>query len=440
MSVSDLRFWLLLGTGFAGFALLPQRFRVPWLLLVSLCFLGLERPSDLIWSAAVAAVAMGAPRLQVPRGLTIACLVGLLVVGRYGDIVGLHDVAGPAGLSFLVFTAIALVVDGERRGVPAELLHLVWYPKMLAGPIERAGALVPQFATMAPHPLLAREGVFFLLSGLVKKLVVADALSPVVALAYQSPAHVAPFDLLVATYLFPVQLYADFSGYSDIAVGLSALFGLRLVQNFDRPFLAVTVSEFWSARWHISLGHWFRDYVYVPLGGSRRGQVRRLANLMLVFLLSGLWHAGLGLGVGWGFLVWGAANGLIVMAETLLPTPKARISRILRGLLTFHLLLVTWVFFRAASVEDACAVLYRAPQGLAVFGQNPSGVIDRIAIGTVGLAAGFVALDCLRGQVRIAERIAQAPWPFRWATLLWGEVLLLTLGHWQGAGFIYAGF
>src|SRR5574343_1608921 len=105
MPVSDLRFWLLLGTGFAGFALLPQRVRVPWLLLVSLCFLGLERPSDLIWSAAVAAVAMGAPRLQVPRGLTIACLVGLLVVGRYGDLVGLHDVAGPAGLSFLVFTA-----------------------------------------------------------------------------------------------------------------------------------------------------------------------------------------------------------------------------------------------------------------------------------------------------------------------------------------------
>ena len=181
-------------------------------------------------------------------------------------------------------------------------------------------------------------------------------------------AFASPIELLISVYFFAFQIYCDFSGYTDIAIGVSLLFGLQLMENFRRPYLSRSTAEFWGERWHISLGRWFRDYLYIPLGGSRAGPLRQYLNLMLVFIVSGLWHAGLGYGVGWTFLIWGALERRLSVGRSWRHAPLWRrigegLPRIsqsapllaLRVLLTFHLIAITWVFFRARSLGDALA-------------------------------------------------------------------------------------
>ncbi|WP_102108034.1 MBOAT family O-acyltransferase [Oceaniglobus roseus] len=446
MAYTSAIFWPFLALVLAGVALLPRRFRLAWLIAVSLWFYGTGDPIRLLWLGGIAALALAAAGgTRLWRGVGIAALLELLVWAKFADTLGLPDPDAPPGLSFLVLTAIALVADsagpGAAGGIAGRVLHLAWFPKLLAGPIERAGHLIPQFPQIALRPGLARLGLALLISGLVKKLVIADALAPVVDAAYGVPAYATPVDLLVASYFFAFQIYCDFSGYTDIALGLSALVGLRLSRNFAHPYFSPTVGEFWSSRWHITLGHWFRDYVYIPLGGSRHGRARQAANVMAVFLLSGLWHAGLGYGVGWGFVVWGALNGLFVIAELWLPAPQGRTSRLLRGLLTFHLILLTWVFFRAATPAEALVILGRIagalpdlPHLLPAYPFSAEQQLGAVPI------LGLLAAGILTGRIPLAERIAAAPLPLRWGGLYAGLAALLLMGRWQATGFIYAGF
>lgn len=451
MSYTDLTFWLFLCSVLAGAAILPVAWRPPFLLLASLWFYAAPDPMRLVWLAGVCAMALFAASpanddiAKARRWSGVATLVLLLVWARFFELAGLPDPQAPPGLSFIVFTAIALIVDQAERPFPARwpdsILHLVWFPKLLAGPIERTGDFIPQFPKVSVRPGLASLGVAFLVTGLVKKLVIADNLAPIVDAGFGQPALAAPVDLILAIYAFPFQIYCDFSGYSDIAIGLSALVGLRLSRNFDRPFLAVTVTEFWSRRWHITLGTWFRDFVFVPLGGSRRGRARRLLNLMIVFLLSGLWHAGLGFGVGWGFIIWGAMNGAFVVVETFAPVPVRIVPRILRGFVTFHLILMSWVFFRSENVAATMTLLGRLGENLAdlpgLLLSYPYTWDDLFCASLVGLL--FTA-EAVTGKTGIAERLAAAPLPFRWAGLYAGIGLLLVAGRWQETEFIYAGF
>ena len=447
MSYTAPQFWLLLFATLAAVLLAPQRARLWVLIAASLAFYGLPDATWLLWLAGVFAVVFaGASAGPTAARLGAGALVIALVGVKFGDGAGLPLPAEPPGFSFLAFTAIAYLIDVARdpaRRVlpPALLLHLAWFPKLLAGPIERSAALVPQFSGLAMRPGLAALGFSLILSGLVKKLVIADTLAPLVDAAYAIPDYAAPFELLLASYFFAFQIYCDFSGYSDLALGLSALVGLRLSQNFDRPYLAVSVTEFWSDRWHITLGRWFRDYVYIPLGGGRHGPARRILNLMTVFALSGLWHAGLGYGVGWGFLVWGLLNGAVVSVEALLPPARPGLLRPLGALLTFHLILVTWVFFRAATVEDALTILRRIAGGLAelpaVLAAYP---FTAAQITGTGLVVALLAAEiALRGRP-FAERLADAPVALRWAAWYGALALLLLFGRWQGEGFIYARF
>jgi D-alanyl-lipoteichoic acid acyltransferase DltB (MBOAT superfamily) len=450
MAYADVSFWLFLGLVLLGVLVLPPKARPFWLIATSLWFYAAPDTLRLLWLGGVVgacAAALAAPVLRKP---VIAALILALVWAKFPDAIfpnawGLPDPHLPPGLSFYSFTAIALLVQGLRRTERLSLselaLHLVWFPKLLAGPIERAQALVPQFPALSVQPRLATLGCAFLLSGLIKKFVIADSLAPMVDAAFAIPAHAAPVDLLLSVYFFAFQIYGDFSGYADMAIGLSALVGLRLSRNFDRPYLSPTVSEFWASRWHITLGQWFRDFVYVPLGGSRRGRTRQVVNLMVVFLLSGLWHAGLGYGVGWGFVVWGGLNGAFVATETVLPAPKRPVSRVFRGVLTFHLVLITWVFFRAASVSDALTILSRLGESLSAL---PSLIMRYPFTADHGLGLSFVAglllIELACGSRPAAERLVTAPLALRWAGLYGALVLLLVFGRWQGSGFIYAGF
>lgn len=470
MSFTSPGFFLFLPVVLLGFALLPARGRVVWLILASLAFYGGVAPSDLAYLGGVAVVGLGAG-LGAGRAATDSArkvwvrsgaglLIAALVVLKFHDALlpnlGLRPLASgpPAGYSFYTFMVVAHLLDIGRGKIappaPAHyLLYVTWFPKILAGPIERSTRFIPQIPqALRLRPDLALAGVVLVLGGLIKKLVIADNLAPVVDAAFAIPAYAAPLDLIIAAYFFAFQIYCDFSGYSDIAIGLSALFGLALSRNFHHAYLSQTVSGFWSDRWHITLGAWFRDYVYVPLGGSHKGVIRQVINLMFVFAISGLWHAGLGYGVGWGFLVWGLLNGLYVsvgvVGRRITTSPiggTSRIMAVLRVLLTFHLIGLSWVFFRAETLADATTILTRIWQALpslpALVPHYPFSADHRLG---AALILGLLAVELASERTPLSERLAQWPRAARWSVWYAGLALVLVLGRWQGDGFIYMQF
>ena len=225
-------------------------------------------------------------------------------------------VTTPVGYSFYAFSAASYLIDIYARRLSGShhpghvALYVAYFPKIFAGPIERATAFLPQVVGRPARRSrsCAVLGLQLIGWGLFKKVVIADNLAPLVDRNFGIVAFASPIELLVSVYFFAFQIYCDFSGYTDIAIGVSLLFGLQLMENFRRPYLSRSTAEFWGERWHISLGRWFRDYLYIPLGGSRAGPLRRYLNIMVVFVVSGLWHAGLGYGVGWTFLDLGRAQ------------------------------------------------------------------------------------------------------------------------------------
>ncbi len=217
----------------------------------------------------------------------------------------------PVGISFYTFQTLGYTIDVYRRNIaPCRdltdyLAFISFFPQLVAGPIERASAMLPQFAVKRQFDGdLARDGCRQMLWGFAKKLIIADRLAVLVDPYYSQPEAYTGPQLMLATVFFAFQIYCDFSAYSDIAIGTAKLFGIRLMRNFAYPYFSQSVGEFWR-RWHISLSTWFRDYVFIPLGGSRCSPARRFANLLITFLVSGLWH-----GAAWRFVIWGGINGV----------------------------------------------------------------------------------------------------------------------------------
>ncbi len=293
----------------------------------------------------------------------------------------------PVGISFFTFQGISYVVDVHRRDVevaqsPLDVfLYISFFPQLVAGPIVRAADFLPQLAV---RPQLSRSmislGVVLILLGLFKKMVVANYLATeLVDTVFFDPSAYAAPDLILAVYAYAVQIYCDFSGYSDIAIGVAALLGYRFRWNFNQPYRAASLREFWR-RWHISLSQWLRDYLYKPMGGSRGGTLLTYRNLLLTMLLGGIWH-----GAAWTFVIWGAIHGLVLAAERLVagvrrdeaaelalaPQGAATLSaaavpevkrgtawgRIAGVIVTFHIVCLAWIFFRAESLDIAVAYL-----------------------------------------------------------------------------------
>ena len=287
-------------------------------------------------------------------------------VGLSADWPLLHLVL-PVGISFYTFQALSYTIDVYRGDVRAErdwigfATYIAFFPQLVAGPIERAHRMLPQFA--APRSFSSEEAVLgcrLLLWGFVKKVVVADNCAPIVEQIFANPESSGGSALLYGTVLFAFQIYADFSGYSDIAIGAARLFGIRLSTNFDNPYFATSIPDFWR-RWHISLTSWFRDYVYIPLGGSRKGRERTFVNTVAVFSLSGLWH-----GANWTFVLWGFYHGLLFLPwcmgwlkRTKGPDTRSFLERVPAMLLTFLLVCIGWVLFRADSISMAGTCLWR---------------------------------------------------------------------------------
>jgi alginate O-acetyltransferase complex protein AlgI len=268
----------------------------------------------------------------------------------------------PIGISFYTFHHISYVVDiyrGERpalRNPVAFVTYIAMFPQLIAGPIVRYREIADQLPQHRTHPLddIAAGFPRFAL-GLSKKVIIADSLGPVVRACFETPSSELTFAVAwLGALAYTLQLYFDFSGYSDMAIGLGRMLGFRLPENFARPYSSVTITEFWR-RWHMSLSRWFRDYVYIPLGGNRRGAARTYRNLIIVFALTGFWH-----GADWTFLIWGLYHGALLIIERgfhLDVAPAGRGARVARRALTMALVVLGWVIFRSAELPDALAMI-----------------------------------------------------------------------------------
>lgn len=271
----------------------------------------------------------------------------------------LEDLILPVGISFFTFQTISYIVDVYRGQIQAcrkvldFAFYLSFFPQLVAGPIVRASEFLPQIRKKL---VFTREqmgiGLFLILKGLVKKAVVADYLAQYANLIYGNPEGYSGFEHLMAMYSYTLQIYYDFSGYSDMAIGLALVLGFQLPENFRSPYQALNITDFWR-RWHITLSSWLRDYIYIPLGGNRRGKLNQYLFLMITMLVGGLWH-----GASWAFVFWGGMHGLGLIVHKIWRARtkhlKANVlTRFLSWLLTFHFVAFLWVFFRTRSFEAA---------------------------------------------------------------------------------------
>ena len=285
---------------------------------------------------------------------TIAVCLGLLI--------GLKYSVPPVGISFYTFQTMAYVIDVYRGEIYAEknpasyALFVSFFPQLVAGPIERAENLLGQLKekhTRSRVDLL--NGLWLILRGFYKKVVVADYLAVYVDKVYVSPQETGGVGVVLGTVFFAVQIYCDFSGYTDIARGAARMMGIRLMENFRHPYRAVSIQDFWK-RWHISLTRWFTDYVYIPLGGNRKGFIKQCRNVLIVFMLSGFWH-----GASWNFVVWGLIHGIYMVGAMCISRMRKGKKKILPPaagwLMTMILVNIAWVFFRAPSFLDAWQIL-----------------------------------------------------------------------------------
>ena len=275
----------------------------------------------------------------------------------------------PMGISFYTFQTLSYSIDVYRGEKTVEkhlgyfALYVSFFPQLVAGPIERSTRLIPQLKSEHKHDYARTvDGLKRMTWGFFKKVVIADNLAIAVNHVYGDVGNMSGLTLLIATIFFAFQIYNDFSGYSDIAIGTAKIMGIDLMENFKQPYFSTSIREFWS-RWHISLSTWFRDYVYIPLGGSRVSKWRTLLNVFIVFTISGLWH-----GAAMTFVVWGMLHGLYYIYEVLthplrqklwqtIKLDRTYIQIVVKWILTMTFVLITWVFFRAESISDATTVI-----------------------------------------------------------------------------------
>ena len=473
---------------------LPGKFRKGWLLACSLFFCLSFGASSLlilllvivfgfaagIWLENADSPASGKRRLTIP----VAGLVLILCLFKYADFLlenvnTLLSAAGwpllpertglflPVGISFYLFQTIGYLVDVYRKDSPAEknfftyALFVCFFPQITAGPIARSSSLLPQLRNLSfssqPTQKKSFSGFSLMLWGFFLKMVLSDRAGIFVDAVWQNLFACGTSETVLAAILFSFQIYADFAGYSSIAIGAARILGIDLMENFHAPYLSGSIAQFWR-RWHISLSTWLRDYVYIPLGGNRKGQRKKYRNLLVTFLVSGIWH-----GASWSFVIWGLLHGVYQVLGSLLGPLHGKACRLLRlrkdtfsfrllqVLWTFLLVSFAWIFFRAGSLSNAFFFLNRMltrwdpwvlfNEQIFAFG------LDRQEIEILFLSILVLAvIDLLqqkKGRDFGALLASQSLW-FRWGLCLVLIVLVLVVGEYgidfSSSQFIYAGF
>jgi D-alanyl-lipoteichoic acid acyltransferase DltB (MBOAT superfamily) len=384
----------------------------------------------------------------------VEVLLGSVGIAYNADAYGL-DFILPIGLSFHTFQSMSYTIEVYRGNFKAErhlgiyALYVMYYPQLVAGPIERPQNILPQLHT--PQTIdynRISSGLRLMAWGLFKKVVIADRLALYVDQVYDHPGMYMGAPVLLATYFFAIQIYCDFSGYSDIALGASRVMGITLMRNFNRPYFSTSIREFWS-RWHISLSTWFRDYLYIPLGGNRVGKSRWMLNLFIVFMISGLWH-----GASWNYVVWGALHGGYLVAGILLvplwnllgwqnekPLEKLGWQRLLRMLLVFHIVCLAWVFFRARTLGDALMILNQITlweTGKLGINILPDNLLD-LLLGLF-LIGWLFLIQFFQLRFQLTERFLQWPTVGRWVVYAAWLGAIIWLGKFSQTQFIYFQF
>lgn len=308
----------------------------------------------------------------------------------------------PVGISFYTFQALGYSIDVYRGTTRVErdfltyALFVSFFPQLVAGPIERSNNLLPQFREKRTFDYeSAMQGVRMMVWGYFLKLVLADRCGTYVDAVFYSLDKHNGGSYLIASLLFPFQIYGDFAGYSLIAIGAARILGFRLMDNFRRPYLSCSVGEFWH-RWHISLSTWFKDYVYIPLGGNRVGRLRQYFNLMVTFVVSGLWH-----GANWTFVCWGALHGALLCVEKALGIGRREyhgLSRFLHWSVTFILVCLAWIFFRADTLSDACTIF------TGIFTKLGVPFVKASDFGVIALSIGLLLLIALRQENLVPQK------------------------------------
>ncbi len=359
----------------------------------------------------------------------------------------------PIGLSFHTFQSLSYVIEVYRRRQDAEknfiiyATYVMFFPQLVAGPIERPYNLLHQFyETHSFDYLRVTSGLKRMAWGFFKKVVIADRLALYVKDVYADPQHFNGLQLTIATLFFAFQIYCDFSGYSDIAIGSARVLGFRLMENFDNPYLSQSIAEFWQ-RWHISLSSWFRDYVYIPMGGSHVSRPRWFLNLVTVFAISGLWH-----GASWTFVIWGLLNGTYLVFGALtkplrnrffnaVRLPETNFVRVgIRIVTTFFCVCVAWVVFRAQTIDAAWYILTHFWQGWDFSAVRTEQFLLRqmpVAIASIIL---LEAIQLINRKKPISQVIGGMPFPVRWALYIAAVFIITLFGIYRSSQFIYFQF
>lgn len=374
----------------------------------------------------------------------------------------------PIGLSFHTFQAMSYTIEVYRGNQKAEkhfgiyALYVMFYPQLVAGPIERPQNVLHQFHEEKYFDYNnVVLGLTQIVWGMFKKVVIADRIALLTSAVFGHPDQYPGISLLIAACLFSFQIYYDFSGYSDIALGCARVMGFRLMKNFDRPYAAKNISEFWS-RWHISLSTWFRDYLYIPLGGNRVSIPRWYFNLFIVFLVSGFWH-----GANWTFIIWGALHGFYLVAALVINRLRGNTGHLKRKnladpawkkafhiALTFALVTVAWIFFRAANVHDAFYIIRKLPSALSdlmhiaktrslsfmkIWNIENFASIAQLLV-CIGLIAAIELLDYCRERYNLLEVFRRQPRALRWTVYYVAIFVIIFMGIFENQQFIYFQF
>lgn len=469
--------------------ILPHKFRWFWLLLASCFFYMAFIPVYIfILLATIIVDYFAGILIQNSNGfkrkiylvVSIISNIGFLAFFKYYDFAGtnlnalmqiLHfnyslsilKIILPIGLSFHTFQALSYTIEVYRGNQKAERhfgiysLYVMFYPQLVAGPIERPQNLLHQFREKHEFSFSQMSsGLSLMLWGFFKKIVIADNSAAIINRVFDYPTKFYGWPLIVAVVLFAFQIYCDFSGYSDIAIGSARVMGFKLMNNFDRPYFSKSVGEFWR-RWHISLSSWFRDYVYIPLGGKLTSKWSRSSNIMIVFLLSGLWH-----GAAWTYIAWGALLGCYLVISIWTKSLREKIIRFIhldhiprlrsffQVIITFSLICVSWILFRAKTISEAVYIFKHLFVGLGDYFLK-SGSFDRLSgllgVSTFSLAHIFIAIIFMeyvnflimrnsKDETVITIREPWIRWTFYNALILW----IVFFGYSGERPFIYFQF
>jgi D-alanyl-lipoteichoic acid acyltransferase DltB (MBOAT superfamily) len=402
--------------------------------------------------------------------LSMTSNLGLLILFKYLNFFGenlnvlfanlnifyqipLYNYLLPVGISFYTFQTMSYTIDVYSGKMKAEkhfgifALYVSFFPQLVAGPIERATRLLPQFYVNYKFDYIRiRNGLLLMVWGFFKKVVIADRVSEYVNAVYNNVTDFGGLQDIIATVFFGIQIYCDFSGYSDIAIGSAMVLGYELMTNFRRPYLARSIREFWQ-RWHISLSTWFRDYLYIPLGGNRVVRWRWYYNLFITFLVSGLWH-----GANWTFIIWGALHGFYLLAAIVTLdwrnrnagrigiTPGSRLESAINLFWTFILVYFAWIFFRANSLNDALLIMgnivdfstYNTNIQLFAFASD-----FYLSFALVGI---LIITEILIEKYDIVNKHIYSSSILKWIILLALLFAIFVLGKWDENDFLYFQF